>query len=77
MPQKAFEYPYTVGVRLSSAQIAKLNKLAALTCRPRGAVMRHLLEQAKLSGSPDIILAEVEDGAGAEPVAVEGPNDAA
>jgi hypothetical protein len=43
-------------VRLSAAQVDKLNALALKTCRPRGAVIRLLLEQATATSIPDIIL---------------------
>lgn len=47
-----------VGVRMTQAQALKLNSIAALTGRSKGAVLRLLLDQAHLRSYPDVLLKE-------------------
>lgn len=52
----------TTSVRLDPNRYAKLEQLAARTRRSKGAVLRMLLDQARLASVPDIEL--VAGGAG-------------
>jgi hypothetical protein len=69
MPVKTVEFPIPIGVRLTDAQAAKLERLATLTSRPRGAVIRLLIDRAQFAGTPDIqmtLLKELGDLEGAD-----------
>jgi predicted transcriptional regulator len=53
-----------LSVRLTEAQAAKVDRLAAKTCRPRGAIIRYLIERARLSGIDDIELIGLAEATG-------------
>jgi predicted DNA-binding protein len=58
MPSKVSGFVIPIGLRVSRAQADKLDLLAARTGRPRNALLRYLIDQARLSGIPDIQLVE-------------------
>jgi predicted DNA-binding protein len=60
MPSKVSEFVVPIGLRVSRAQAEKLDLLATQTGRQRNALLRYLIEHARLSGIPEIQLSELE-----------------
>jgi hypothetical protein len=56
MPLKAREFVIPIGLRISPSQAEKLDLLAARTGRQRNDLLRYLIDQAQLSGRPEICI---------------------
>jgi hypothetical protein len=50
------KFPNVVGVRLSNQEVKKLDRLAKMTFRGRGDVLRLLIAQADVVATPDLSL---------------------
>jgi hypothetical protein len=59
MPVKSSEYPVPIGLRVTQAQAQKIDTWAAQMGLPRTAMVRYLIEHARLVSVPRISIGEV------------------